>query len=630
MCISRTGGGEPRGHLTESQIPTVCNDLHHIAEILQTPGISLAPCSSPDAARPLMVQIAALSLRPHLMDELAWRPGMYGLLHCNSLVLMNLVQLGENPKEPDLDLRRFDPSHLGLLCCGWTPHSLEAGSARYLCKGVRIRVPSPLMCYCLHRFGDILAHSDLEGDPVVRCCNWYMTCTPASVALVVLLARTFSASTHHAPTVHQCGNGIRICVAPGVLVRWTGTEWVDSVCGLGLPIPAGCEFCPILNNVPFLHLDRPPRILLGANHCVQAVCMPHIKPGSTITPCNQSVPLVATARVESQLGENGPPGEDCVVAYYNCKDTYEDCIVVSSGCADRGLFCRLTRSSYPLSHEAAEKLRVWNRTWPRSPSEVRTSTHPWWKPDSVGTVVGKRLSPDGTCKIVTVEHFSQLKDGDKLGTHHGQKGVVKLRCPEDMPILHDYDGREVVPDMLVSTSSMTKRGTAGQAAEGFVGCEVCETGRLACRSSTDRFVGRIRRARVTCPFSGSPETDDSGAQVVCTWGITRVMLLYHITDDKLHYTHSAQMGPSRAGGNGVKFSEMEHDMALGTGMPHCASELRDRQNMHLIEVCSRCDSLAQSCICEEPGTCWTMKAPAVLGALDAMSVVSCGIKLNIR
>merc|ERR1712194_264596 len=105
----------------------------------------------------------------------------------------------------------------------------------------------------------------------------------------------------------------------------------------------------------------------------------------------------------------------------------------------------------------------------RKPFQVRTSTHPWWKPNCTGTVVAKRQSPDGSTWIVTVEHFSLLKDGDKLGTSHGQKGVVKLRATEDMPTFVEEDGTLVVPDLLISTTSMTKRGTAGQAAEGFVG-----------------------------------------------------------------------------------------------------------------------------------------------------------------
>ena len=48
--------------------------------------------------------------------------------------------------------------------------------------------------------------------------------------------------------------------------------------------------------------------------------------------------------------------------------------------------------------------------------------------------------------------YANLTDGDKLATGHGQKGVVRVMKPEDMPYFYSQDGCAYTPDVVLSIS----------------------------------------------------------------------------------------------------------------------------------------------------------------------------------
>ncbi len=61
---------------------------------------------------------------------------------------------------------------------------------------------------------------------------------------------------------------------------------------------------------------------------------------------------------------------------------------------------------------------------------VTTESHPWWKVDEDGTVFS--AYDDGHNIRATVRYVTDLVNGDKLSTSHGQKGVAVIT--DEMPV----------------------------------------------------------------------------------------------------------------------------------------------------------------------------------------------------
>lgn len=78
-----------------------------------------------------------------------------------------------------------------------------------------------------------------------------------------------------------------------------------------------------------------------------------------------------------------------------------------------------------------------------------------------GTVVSKVKHPSGDI-TVRVRSHQQPQQGDKLSTGHGQKGVAVITDYHNMPIAHQPDQGDVVPDVVVAMSSIVTQQTNGQ------------------------------------------------------------------------------------------------------------------------------------------------------------------------
>lgn len=149
------------------------------------------------------------------------------------------------------------------------------------------------------------------------------------------------------------------------------------------------------------------------------------------------------------------PGLDLTVCIANFNDNYEDCFMVSRSAADRGCFMTSCYTSHKISD---------SESIPDRGRRALTSSNRWWKADTPGTVLSVSLASGGE-RSVRVHRVSKLVSGDKLSTHHGQKGVVKLVRDEDMPWGVGSLGDIVHFDLIMALSSVVNRVTLGQCDE---------------------------------------------------------------------------------------------------------------------------------------------------------------------
>lgn len=203
-----------------------------------------------------------------------------------------------------------------------------------------------------------------------------------------------------------------------------------------------------------------------------------------------------------------------------------------------------------------------------------------------------------------------MNNGDKVATLHGQKAVVLLWPPQDMPWVVSK-GKVIPLDMIVSITSITKRGTLGQIAEAGLGIRALDQGRRITVEGTSTevcdHVGRLVDGR-----TGSSMQGPSGHETDCTWGAWHVMATMHMVDDKQHYTHTASpVVPTRAGGGGVSMGEMEQQMLLAHGLPAVVQELRSRQSNIDVDVCIQCKRVVMSCKCMPQSGYIPMRVPSL-------------------
>jgi len=201
--------------------------------------------------------------------------------------------------------------------------------------------------------------------------------------------------------------------------------------------------------------------------------------------------------------------------------------------------------------------------------------------------------------------------GDKLSSHHGQKGVIGMILPEvDMPFT--VDG--VVPDIIVSPHGLPSRMTVGQLLECLLGKVCCmdaqtgdgtpfsgvtvdEVGRELCKHGFQDRGDETLFDSVT----GEP------LQTTVFIGPIHYQRLKHYVGDKVHgrsrgprslLTRSPLEGRSREGG--LRMGEMERDCILAHG---ASAMLLDRlfyqADAFEFYVCRHCGLIAEAIAAEE-------------------------------
>ena len=414
-----------------------------------------------------------------------------------------------------------------------------------------------------------------------------------------------------------------------------------QACGLGVTILHELEdltsFMPA--TVPYLVYDKAPRPLVASNNCLQAICLPYLDSQSVITPLCASLPLVETrvGRLVRGAMMDGHtscalPGANMMVLYYNLGDNYEDAIVVNRKFVDEGHFAIEVRSQHDLD----------TNTRPVDVGDsIKRDTHRWWKLPVEGKVTQEYTRDDTYSYVVHVTRIQQLVDGDKLATPHGQKGVARLWSDENMPI-GVVDGKEIKFDAVISTSSITNRGTAGQVMEGFAGYRQLVRNRSGSGRRLRNWDSKLVKGREVCVDECScsvllgPQKRVAVRSVagggyeptVASFGYLRMYRLTQIVYDKYHYTHRAagrnmvQPPKGRTRGGAVRLGEMEM-MALYTHRkPGIIRDLSDRRSVCVAKVCLKCRRSAWLCTCGNDKSWASFKVPYPLLEYDCIMALT--------
>jgi DNA-directed RNA polymerase II subunit RPB2 len=214
---------------------------------------------------------------------------------------------------------------------------------------------------------------------------------------------------------------------------------------------------------------------------------------------------------------------------------------------------------------------------------------------------------DGARLVRVRLHTTRVPDvGDKLSSHHGQKGVIGIIMEQvDMPFT--IDG--VVPDIIINPHAIPSRMTVAQLIECLLGKVCCAVGsegdgtpfngtRVESIAEELAAVGFESRGneRMFNGITGEP------LETTVFFGPTSYQKLRHCVADKVHarargsmtlITRQPREGRSRGGG--LRIGEMERDCMLSHG---ASAVLLDRL-MHQSDefetrVCRHCGLLAES------------------------------------
>jgi len=419
-------------------------------------------------------------------------------------------------------------------------------------------------------------------------------------------------------------------------------------------------------TIPFLHMNQAPRNIYEAAMTKQSI-------GSFATNLDDrldtiahalhypQVPLVQTM-VHPVVNTNDMAGGVNVFAAMLSYSGFnqEDSIIVNQSAIDRGLFRSTVFKAY-RDEEKGVGADV-ERFGKIAASVVGARKANYFKVDDDGlpllgvrvengdVIIGKRMAAsqlggDRKKKPVQIDHSTILKTtddmrvrrayissnkdgarlarvcldsvripeiGDKLSSHHGQKGVIGIILPEaDMP----FTVEGIAPDIIVSPHGLPSRMTVGQLLESLLGKLCCMKGRIgdgtpftgvtveAVGSQLQQY-GHHDRGEETL-FHGV--TGEPLATTVYL-GVVHFQRLRHCVGDKVHarsrgprllLTRSPVEGRSREGG--LRVGEMERDCILAHG---ATSMLLDRLFLQAdafdFYICRQCGLVAEAVAPDQP------------------------------
>lgn len=417
--------------------------------------------------------------------------------------------------------------------------------------------------------------------------------------------------------------------------------------------------------IPYLNMNQAPRNIYEAAMTKQSIGSFSLAQAERVDTVSHALhypqqPLVQTL-VHDMVGtEDLPSGATVVVAVLSYTGfNQEDSIIVNQGAIDRGLF----RSSIYKCFKDEEKgigadVERFGKVAAAAMGSRRAN---YSKVDDDGlpslgsfvesgdVIISKRmaasqLGSDRKKKTLQVDHSTVLKSaepmrvrkvyvssnkdgarlarvcldavrvpeiGDKLSSHHGQKGVIGMILPEaDMPFT--VDG--VVPDIIVSPHGLPSRMTVGQMLECLLGklcCMEAQCGdgtpfsgvKVADVGQKLRKHGFHDRSNETLFHGGTGEPLGTTVFV----GLVHYQRLKHFVRDKVHgrsrgprslLTRSPLEGRSREGG--LRVGEMERDCILAHG---ASAMLLDRlfhqADAFDFHVCRHCGLIAEAIAPEE-------------------------------
>lgn len=414
-------------------------------------------------------------------------------------------------------------------------------------------------------------------------------------------------------------------------------------------------------SIPFLNCNQAPRNIYEAAMTKQSSGVASLAGEHRVDAVSHvlhypHVPLVRTLLHEALRCDEAPCGCNAMVAILSYSGfNQEDSIIVSRGALDRGLFRSTVFKSYkdeekgvgsdiesfgPVPSTAvgarrADYGKVQQDGLPALRSVVQNGDviiSKCMMASQLGTDRKKRktiavdhstvlcatepmrvgrayltTNKDGARLVRVRLHTTRVPDvGDKLSSHHGQKGVIGMILEQaDMP--YTIDG--VVPDIIINPHAIPSRMTVAQLIESLLGKVCCAVGaegdgtpfngtRVETIAEQLAAVGFESRGneRMFNGITGEP------LETTVFFGPTAYQKLRHCVADKVHarargsmtlITRQPREGRSRGGG--LRVGEMERDCMLSHG---ASAVLLDRL-MHQsdefeMRVCRHCGLLAES------------------------------------
>lgn len=570
--------------------------------------------------------------------------GLLGTWHNNLSVD---VSPWEKDKEPDTEARSFKDHWLGFICTAHTAHTNEAGRSRRLTCNVEARVITHDVLQAIARLSSsVPPASESEDRDFLLYWNGSV-CSVTERQVRSLLSYHKVCSLSHDPGFSfHLSAADKMCflnTSSGVLVkRCSNGPWADStllhlsdrtsytlnpkIDTTGIDFRRAC-LSPFYSTVPYIEQNRAIRTTISSAQLIQSVCFPWSPATAAISPMYVTAPIVMTPLYSSIMDDQASnddvgsylPGENMCVLYHNMPLTYEDSVVVSSKYRDMGGFATLSLCKYtlpvseyvsPVGCMLCSKLSPWwkSRCQPHckhtieyvsSSKVVSVSSSP------TGTVVSSHILKSGE-RSVRVRSFEQFQTGNKIATGHGQKGVATVIPFCEMPIVRTPDGCTIIPDMVMSVSSIIMRQTPGQFYEGSAAMsvlrgdtddrivEVCDTfGVCEDFQVMDSRTGKLYSSLVTKHTNNNPTLETTRA----TLGYVRVYNMTQNTREK-HFTSHSRPGKfslrtpvRRSRGGGVAWGEMEVQACVAAGLSMCVEELRKRGDEIVVLVCTVCQRL---------------------------------------
>lgn len=599
--------------------------------------------------------------------------GLFGTLQNNQLI--DLAQ-EDSGSTINIDLRYKDIEVPGFLCSGHTAHSTEAGRVRRVCDKVSVRILNNIMLTQLCKACEV-AERQNKGNKewILFCMGKMVYCTTKSLLLLRNFLVSCSSNTIHIPTlyINSDMHTAILSISSGVLIRrdinnlivttmssysdiWPDNRYTPVFPALNTQEGFRFYFSSFFQLTPYIAFDRPPRTLISSVQSIQVVTTPYGAGTSSVAPNHTSKPLVSTPLIEDLLNSTECqladiiPGEDLVVCFANFNDTNEDSIMMSEGSAARGLFSHMAYSVHLINS---------NEKIPEVGEYAHIKTNRWWKtyskrqtePPILTQILGtdKKAIPilaggDGRGKIIStnttqsgqisvkVLRYSTPSTGDKLATGHGQKGVIKKVKEENMAWGIDENGNVIKFDIIISLSSISNRLTTGQYYEMISGVDAAREGRRLIISppqyhsnhnETVLYDGKTGQLIERC-------SDRGDIPVLASWGISRVWQMTQLTWDKQHYVHNTAgkyaitTSVGRTAGGGIKFGEMETHATDASGLIQPCKEAVSRIDLIDTQICTRCDQLINTCICESERAVTNVSIPYSMIVFADSNVLTSG------
>lgn len=569
------------------------------------------------------------------------------------------VEMGFEEKNgvKDIQKRTYDRSMLGFICAGYTSHTSDAGKARRICSYTRVRVSSSKPLWPLDKITKSVSSS---GDWTVYCMGSTVCANYADVQIIVSSLndglRRYHDTQFEYPNISYCPAPptyvvyesqriLYISISPGTILRSSKDGMMfdssmmkqQEISSLTIPITLDMSgdrsieyfFNAFYMVAPLTKLNRQPRPLFACGQTTQGVFFPWSPATARVSPSHASSPLVATKFVREMEKDHitSPaaiwdifPGEDMTVCFMNLPLNFDDSMIVSTRFADMGGFSTTSMCTYRISEKDPEplkgerlcgkKYRWWKMPCPSSCMCTRKSKkNNFIEAGRVPTsIVEEVIRTEDGGRSIKVLSFSQLMTGDKISMTAGQKGVVHLVDPVDLPQIVMKNGSTFHADLYMAVGSIVSRQTNGIIIESGIGLQAAANGKKStvgfsedgeteeCKHLLNPITGEVMKCQML---------DGTVEDMRATIGIIRVLNQTQMTRERHHLTHNSEgkrslgTAPGRASGGGVAVSEMDFHAMISSGMYGGAQELFDRGNCVRVPFCMSCNRICVTRDCED-------------------------------